>query len=184
VLAAVLGGAALGYVLLSPYRRPELPSPTLSHLEWTSYSDERIGFSIAVPAAFTVDSDEDSMLFRLDGTTLVHVGWLDEATADARGLWADHEPVSDIMLGGRPGKHYVYNHYQLFRGARTHAWVVPHRGRYLAVEIRTRRASMLEALGLRPRHDPPPGEVGQRILASFRFLEQAASALRGTAPGR
>jgi hypothetical protein len=171
VLGAVLGGAALAYFLLSPYRDPELPSPPLSLLEWTSYSDERIGFSIAVPVAFTASSGEDSLLFAMDGATLVQVGWLDEATADARGLWADHEPVSDIELGGRPGKHYIYNHYDGLRGVRTHAWVVPHRGRYLAVEIRTRRASILEAFGVRPKHDAPPDEIGQRILASFRIRE-------------
>ena len=76
-------------------------------------------------------------------------------------------------LGERAGKKYVYNHYDALAGVRTHAWVVPHRGRRLALEIRTRRVSMLEEFGIVAGQEIEPSEVSLRIVGSFRFHDPA-----------
>ncbi|MEE8156043.1 MAG: hypothetical protein V3T53_13910 [Phycisphaerales bacterium] len=161
----------IGFAVGTPYFRPELTTPGPEPVSWTTYVDDRLGFAVDLPSNFVADvgSDSSGVRFRLDGTSLVLIGWMDEAQADDHGLWADHDPVGDAELDGVAGKRYVYNHFDAITGVRTHATVIPYRGKFLSLSMRTRKASLLEDFGLKPREDPPPNAVQQRIAASFRF---------------
>ena len=160
---------ALGSILF--YLDSELPVPEPSEVRWTRYTNQEVGFWLELPSVYLPDVSPDghSVLFRFRGTPLVHVTWTDEASARQRGLWARHDPVARIELGGRPGKQYIYNHFDGPLGMRTYAYVVPHRERFLALEFRTRRTSLLEEFGLKRSPETEPDQLCQRILGSFHL---------------
>lgn len=122
---------------------------------WKAYRNDHIGIALEHPAQCTVEGDGDRAIVRYDGAPIVSIAWLTEASARRNGLWAGHESVGPIEMGGRAGKRYRYTHYDGPFGMRTTSFVVPHHDRYLALEFRT------------PRDDL--NGLQQRVLASLSF---------------
>jgi hypothetical protein len=167
-LAGIVGG-----ILLVPYLEPRLPTADPAGIVWTSYADESLGFAFDVPEEYEVEPDERGAVLRLGGSAIVHVAWVDDEEGRRRGLWSSHDPAGPIELGGRTGNKYEYNNYDALSGVRSHAWVVPHRGKSLGIELRTRRVSLLESLGVDAREEIAPDATGMRIVESFRFLPES-----------
>jgi len=168
-----LGGGVLAYlIVLSPYLHPELPRVAVPS-GWTEIQLRGLGVALQVPAEYQVDENREGTGFRAfyQGSTKVDLMLIEHQAAAERGLWARHEPIRQVELGGRPASYYLYTHFDAFSGIRTHAYALPFQGRWLALELRTRRVSPLEDLGIVRAEDPPLGETENRILNSFHFLE-------------
>ena len=162
--------ALVGYVASIPYFSPELPQVELNDVQWQTYTNSKLGFAFDYPDAYNLETrEDDDVALRLDGSNLIVISHLTQQQADSRGLWADHKPVEDIELDGRAGKKYDYNHFDIFAGVHTISYVVPYKQKFLAIEFRTRRASVFESLGIKPRYDRELNEVEKKMLASFRF---------------
>lgn len=127
---------------------------------WKQYRNDHIGVSFEYPAQCTVEDDGDRALFRCDGDPIISISWSAEASARRHGLWARHEPVGPVQLGGRVGRLYRYTHYDGPFGMRTTAFVVPHGDRFFALELRTSH----DELGGLERH----------VLRSFAFTTHGA----------
>ena len=172
-LLLFLGGGVFGYlVILSPYLDPELPRVELP-AGWKEVRAEALGVALQVPDEYQVDEDRDETGFRVfyQGATKVDLMWSERQHAADRGLWARHEPLRRVELGGRRASYYLYTHFDAFSGVRTHSFVLPFQGKWLALEFRTRRVLPLEDVGLVRPEEPPLGETEHRILNSLRFLE-------------
>ena len=146
-------GATL--LLLGACRSVPPTAPDAARASWRTYSDTQGGYSVSYPDAYDVDEHGGGVLFRHEGYPVVSISHATEEQADDRGLWADHDPVGDAVLGGRPGKKYVYDHHDALSYMRTVSFVVEHRDRYLGLEFRTDLES--------------PDDVQQRMLDSFTF---------------
>ncbi len=121
------------------------PPPPLSMatVEWATYSNEQVGYTVQYPAAFTLQNSSNGrdLQLRHDGFPVIVINYTTRQEAEGRGLWADHEPVGDVELAGKTGKKYVYNHYDGPFYMRTHSYVIEHNDRFLAVEFRTKSNS-------------------------------------------
>jgi len=154
-LFVIAGALALGLALfvLLPRELPRLDPATAS---WMTYEHEALGFSCELPREYRAETDEDGVRFRFEGAPLVSISLTTRERAADRGLWGEHDPVGETELGGRPGALYRYEHYDGPFGMPVVSYVVPYRGRFLAVEFRN---TGLDA-------------VDRRVLGSFRFREE------------
>ena len=152
--------AAVGCLLvlgLAACQQSPLPEMPLDQVRWNSYSDPRLGVRFQYPDTLeAVDEGEAGMFLRYRGGTNVRLVWTDLQTAREHGLWVGHEPVAQASLGGRPASKYLYQHWDGPSFVMTESYVVPYRGKYLALEFR-------------PGGLPEQGR--SRLLESFRFLE-------------
>ncbi len=122
-------------------------------LQWVSFTHATIPYSLRYPELFKADEEKGgSAFFRYNCEVPMLVRFHDEREGRSRGAWFGHEPVEDIQLSGRAGKKYIYEHQDGPFGARTVAYVVAYRDKYLGLEFRTPGAL---------------NEVQQRILDSF-----------------
>ena len=137
------------------------PQLDLRALNWAVHRSDTLGYEISYPDIFTAEDEEGTggVIFRHNGTR-GRVIFLDAEEGRNRGLWVRHEPVGSIELGGLKGQQYIYYHWDLFIYARTVAFVVPLRGKFLALQFET--TAQLTA-------------VQKRMLDSFRFVETPAS---------
>lgn len=124
---------------------------------WTVYVNERVGYHLKVPDICDVEEHDDgrTVLFRFRGAPIIAVNFVDEVEGDQRGLWTGHEPSGEVELAGRHGHRYRYDHYDGPFGMQTVSYVVPHRDRFLGVELRT--------------GEPEPTTIQQTILDSLSF---------------
>lgn len=127
---------------------------------WHSYENVPLGVSFEVPDFFAVKEDTAGTLFRIHGANAVLLRFVDDKEVKRRGLWIGSQPAGPITLGGRAGQRYIYKHGDGPVWSLTDAYVVPYRGKQLALEFRTRNDA----------------EVRQRMLQSFRFLEPPSPA--------
>ena len=118
------------------------PPPALSmvRIHWATYENLKADYSLQYPSAYSWrehHSGQD-VLFRYDGFPLLAVNRTTEEKARKRGLWVDHEPVSDeIVFGGKRGRKYIYKHYDGPFYMKTLSYVVEDDGKYIALEFRT-----------------------------------------------
>lgn len=131
-------------VLISSCENRPPPALSMASVEWATYTNEKVGYTVQYPANYTLDKSRNGrdVLFRYDGFPVLAVNFTTTDEADGRGLWADHEPVGDVDLAGQQGRQYVYNHYDGPFYMRTLSYVVEHRDRFLAVEFRTQNESV------------------------------------------
>ena len=137
----------------------ELPAPAA----WRSYQNAALGVAFDIPEYFVVQEDRGGTLFRFQGGNAVLLRFVDEQDGRGRGLWIDEPPAGATTLGGRAGNRYLYRHHDGPVYSVTEAYVVPHRGKQLGLEFRSQN----------------DGVVRERMLASFRFLDAAATAAGG-----
>ncbi len=136
---------------------PDYTPLRAADLEWGTYTNPVLGYSVAYPTLFTPNDEGGSdVLFRFQRSVPVVVRFADEEQGRGRGLWFGNNPVGEIQLAGKPGFRYVYNHSDGPFSSRTTAYVIRHRDRYLALEFRA-----IDELG----------PVAPRMLESFRLLE-------------
>lgn len=132
---------------------PALESLNTDTLTWAAYTHPAVPYSLRYPEVFTVEEEKaGSVFFRYGCGVPVVVRFHDEKEGRRRGAWFGHDPVQDIQLHGHAGKKYIYDHNDGPFSARTVAYVVPFRDKFLGLEFRT------------------PGElnaVQERILESF-----------------
>lgn len=114
-------------------------TPQAGTFEWKSYRNERMGVSLEYPGAYEPDewAAGADVAFRLKGAPAIRLTFRTEEDALHHGLWAEHQPVSDVTFAGRAGKRYEYNHYDGPFGSPVLAFVIPYKGKYLALEFRT-----------------------------------------------
>jgi hypothetical protein len=147
----------LSILLLAACRGKPPEHPELDSVQWRSYANEAIGFRMTIPDCYSVQEDTGApdVIFRSDGYPVMMVTLLGKDRADRRGLWADHEPVATEMLDGRPANRYEYDHHDGPFIMHTLSWVMPWRGQFLELALRT-EASVPDALQ-------------QRMLDSFEL---------------
>lgn len=140
------------------------PEPTAGTFEWTEYANEAAGFVMDVPDAYQPDEEPSgrSVLFRTDEGVPVKVYWITAEEGEGRGLWFGETPTGPARLGGLGASLYEYRHCDGPFCSRIVSYVVPHRGRHLALEFRSDGA--LNATNL-------------RILESFRLASSEAGLL-------
>jgi len=111
-----------------------------------------------------VESGGHAVLFRAERGVPVKVYWTTEADSGDRGLWFGEKPVGPTILAGREGQLFDYLHCDGPFCSRMKSYVIPFRGRYLALEFRS--GGTLH-------------EVNRRILESFRVLDEEPGQARG-----
>ena len=145
-------------LLIGCTEEKSLHSLNVDSLSWTEYTNREVRYSLRYPTVFTVDDDAaDNVFLRYSGAPPVVVRFIDEEEGRRRGTWFGHNPVEDIQLASRSGKKYVCDHWDGPFRARTIAYVIPYRDKYLGLEFRTDRE-------LYP--------VQERILSSFTLPAQ------------
>lgn len=162
-----------GYMALNPFWYPALPHVDLAQVTWKAYRHPDLRYVVDFPDAFAVAQDGDEVTFTLDGSRIVWITLLTTEEADRRGRWAGHPPIADIELAGIAGKKYLYNHFDVGEGVETLAWVIPFEDKFLALEVRRRRVSCLEALGLISVTQPSMADidaVANRMVESMRIM--------------
>ena len=148
--------AALGVVLLLCTACIGSPAtPAMAETGWATYSHSDLDWTLEYPDVYSTDDFDkgSSVAFRYDGPPAIRVSWLSEEEGRNRGLWFDHNPVGEITLGGLEGLRYSYIHTDGPFGSPTRSWVVPYRGKYLALEFRTENVEL--------------NDVQRRTLESF-----------------
>jgi hypothetical protein len=126
---------------------------------WKPYRNDAIGISLEYPGQCSVEDEGQRVLIRFDGAPIISIAWTTEAGARKNGLWAGHDPIGPVQLGGRAGNLYRYTHHDGPFGMNTTSFVVPHREKLFALEFRTTD----EQLGL----------VALHVLDSFAFTGAA-----------
>lgn len=131
---------------------------------WRTYTNRKLGYSVSHPDALEPQEHGAEVLFRGAGPLGLHlpfvggvpalVRWEGEAEGRRRGAWFGTEPAGPITLDGVAGLKYVYVHHDGPSPAPTIAYVVPFRGKFLALEFRS---------------DGDIDRVQQRMLDSFRL---------------
>lgn len=139
---------------------PDPPEPSAGSFEWATYENGTVGFSMEFPSVYRADTQAGarSVLFRGDRGVPVKVYWTTEAEAEGRGLWFGEDPKGEITLAGHEGVLYEYTHCDGPFCSRMKSYVVPLRGRLLALEFRS---------------DGPLHDVNRHMLDSFRLAEAA-----------
>lgn len=133
---------ALGALALTACEQP-VPDPLdEDSVEWTTYTNRTLGFSLDIPASYDIEVDDNSVVLSDDGHTAVRVTHADREEARNRGLWAQVEPREEREYAGRTGQYYVYKHWDGPSYVPTLAWVVRHQGKDLGVEFRTTEVEM------------------------------------------
>lgn len=137
----------------------EPPEPAAGTFEWTSYSNPIAGFTMDVPDLYSPREEKGSVLFRDGGRVPIKVYWITAEEGRRRGLWFGEESTGDIALGGVSGRGYAYDHCDGPFCSRMLSYVVPHRGKELALEFRS---------------DGPLNAVNAHVLESFSLTPEAA----------
>jgi hypothetical protein len=107
-------------------------------VRWTSTALPSLGVIVSHPDIYSPAAVDGAYVpFRYKRFTPLIIRWVDEAEGRKAGLWFSAASAGAVQLGGVAGQKYVYTHYDGFFGARMIAYVIPWRGKFLAVEIRT-----------------------------------------------
>lgn len=141
---------------------PDPAEPEAGTFEWSTYESGSGGFTMEFPNVYQAETQEDgrSVLFRTDRGVPVKVYWTTQAEAQGHGLWFGKAPVDNIKLAGIEGQLYEYTHCDGPFCSTMKSYVVPLRGRHLALEFRS---------------SGPLHGVNQHILASFRMVDLPTS---------
>ena len=124
---------------------------------WVAYENQNLGYRLKVPNAYAITQSGDFYVrFSYGFRSPVIIRYTDESEAANKGLWFGTSPVEPGSLGGIEGQIYAYTHYDGPVGARMVSYVVPYRGKYLALEFRT---------------DGAPDDIQKQVLASFTFTQ-------------
>ena len=160
----LLVGAGLA-TILAGCRHDAPPPPAEGSFEWTTYSNEAIGYTMSIPDVYRIDEEGDgeAVFFRRDGRVPVKVYLTDERNGRRTGLWPGEEPSGEIELDSRSGHLYEYDHWDGPFGSATRSYVVPHDGQELGLEFRS---------------DGELHAINQQILDSFTFAERTGQEVR------
>ena len=148
----------LGLIVSGCENRPP-PALSMSKVEWATYSNEQVGYTVQYPAAFTLHNRNNGrdLLLSHDGFPVVTINYTTRQEAGSRDLWADHEPVGNIELADKSGEKYIYNHFDGPFYMRTFSYVIEYKDRFLALEFRTKNDSV--------------DSLQQHILQSFSLTQ-------------
>jgi len=119
-------------------------TPRAGTFAWKTYRNDAIGVSLEYPDAYQpyeLESGVD-VAFKLHGSPAIRLSLRSEADSRHHGLWAGSEPVADALFAGRQGKRYAYDHYDGPFGSPVLAFVIPHEGKFLALEFRTMNSDL------------------------------------------
>jgi hypothetical protein len=119
------------------------------------------GYTMDVPDRYTPHETRGSVLFRDDGRVPLKVYFITEEEGRGRGLWFGEESIGEIRRAGRAGRGYDYSHCDGPLCSRMRSYVIPLRGKFLALEFRS---------------DGELNEVSRRILESFSVTPEEATA--------
>lgn len=117
----------------------EPPEPEAGSYEWTTYTNEAAGFTMEVPDVYGPyeQAGGRAVLFRWARDVPVKAYWTTATEAEHRGLWFGESPAGAATLGGLDGDRYEYTHCDGPVCSRMVSFVVPWRGRQLALEFRS-----------------------------------------------
>ena len=123
-------------------------------MHWSTYANPAVGYSLSYPEAFSIDrrGGGDYVGFRYCASEPAIVRFVSEAEGRRAGLWFGVASTRETSLGSAAAEEYAYRRYDGPFGARMLAVVIPWRGRFLALELRT---------------DGEPTAVQRRMLESF-----------------
>lgn len=113
------------------------PSLEIAGTSWRTF-DSPLGFSIDYPDAYQVtDMGGGQPAFEYRGTIAARVVWVTEEEGLRRGLWFAAQPQKEMTMAGLRAQYYTYDHGDGPFFSTTHAVVIPHRGQFLGLELRT-----------------------------------------------
>lgn len=161
MLAVPIATVAAG--LCSACTTGESPEPEAGTFEWTTFTNETVGFRMEVPDLYEADEEAGghAALFRWRRGVPVKTYWSTAEESRHRGLWYGESAVGVATLGGIEGDRYEYSHCDGPLCSRMVSFVVPWRGRQLALEFRS---------------DGELNATNRHILQSFAFLPLKAAA--------
>ena len=107
-----------------------------SNIHWAEYTNPN-GYSLSYPAEYKPETNDGEVIFRYYLNVPMLVRWTDEAGAQGHDLWFGHAPVMEMNLAGVNGKKYIYDHHDGPSSSRTVSYVIPFKGKFLALEFRT-----------------------------------------------
>lgn len=141
---------------------PDPPSPAVGTFEWIAYQNDTVGFALEVPSSYraNIKADGHAWLFRGERGVPVKIYWTTALESKGHGLWFGEPPVREIALAGHNGQLYEYSHCDGPFCSRMKSYVVPLRGRFLALEFRS---------------SGPLDDVNQHILDSFHIADPTPS---------
>jgi hypothetical protein len=139
---------------------PDPVEPETGTFEWATYENNTVGFSLEYPGVYVAETQEDgnAVLFRAERGVPVKVYWTTEAEAEGNGLWFGKTPIGEVTLAGVAGQLYEYAHCDGPLCSTMKSYVVPWRGRFLALEFRS---------------SGPLHEVNRHVLSSFHIRAPA-----------
>ena len=155
VLVAAIAGSLLP---ATGCTMPDPAEPETGTYEWSVYENSTVGFALEFPSVYRADTQEGrhEVLFRSDRGVPVKVYWTTEAKAKGHGLWFGETPIGEVTLAGLEGQQYEYTHCDGPFCSTMKSYVVPWRGRHLALEFRS---------------SEPLHEVNRHILSSFQVWD-------------
>lgn len=123
--------------------------PNTTDAEWQTYYSERAAYTLHYPQDYILEKEDSgsSVRLRWRDAPIVNISFIDRAESKRRGLWALHEPVGEIELGGKKGLKYIYDHCDGPFCMRTISYVVAHKGRYIGLAFRTADQDLPEIYG-------------------------------------
>ncbi len=135
LISAIAGSLlpAIGCTMSDP------AEPETGTFEWSTYESNTVGFALEYPDVYEAETQEDgnAVLFRADRGVPVKVYWTTEAEAEGHGLWFGESSIEEITLAGIEGQLYEYAHCDGPLCSTMKSYVVPWRGRFLALEFRS-----------------------------------------------
>jgi len=133
------------------------PSPDPDAVAWHTWTNDDLGYAIDYPQSLRPRRQGDDEVAFRQGLFAVRarVVWVSEEEGRRRGLWPGHPAVGEGELAGRPATRFDYEHGDGPFVSRTLSWVIPYRGKLLALELRC---------------TGEPDAAQRRMLESFRLL--------------
>ena len=111
--------------------------PSASELQWTTYSNDRMGLSLSIPTDFLAQEYEGDIFFRYQDRVALRITLTTTEDARKRGLWPINSPVASLTVAGHQAQEYVYDHYDGPVFDHFVAYVFDHRGQSLAIAFHT-----------------------------------------------
>lgn len=119
--------------------------PSANELEWTSYSNDRMGFSLSIPSDFLVQEYEGDVFFRYHDRVALRITLTTTDDARQRGLWPVSSPVAELAVAGHQAQQYIYDHYDGPVFDHFVTYVFDHQGQSLAVAFHTEQNELNSA---------------------------------------
>ncbi len=107
--------------------------PSAEAVQWTTYTNEKMAFSIDVPNDFNVQEYDGDIFFRYKDHMALRITFTTDLDSATRGLWGANLPVAQVTAANLPARKYIYDHYDGPVFDHFVAYIFDHRSQSLAL---------------------------------------------------